>query len=393
MAADNPPLTQWSRRATLGLLAAGGVLAASGTAEASSLDRVPRDLLPGGEFDRFLARLAAEDAFSGTVLLAHRGRPVLLRSHGMADKSAGRPNRHDTIFNLASVSKCFAGVAVAQLAEQGAVSFADPIGRYLDGFPAEIANTVTVHQLLTHTSGMGDYSQSPDFTEGLRTWGSAAEVWDGIMAIIRKSPLRFTPGTRNGYSNSGFFLLGAIVAGVSKQSYADYLRRRVFGPAGMAGSDFRTRPQVLADGRIAHPYWTLPSGERADFTTSEYFGFCGGPADGVYSTAADLLRFAGALRDGRLLSRPFVELATSGKVALSSSDSPADPSPNRFYGYGHRVVITGGQHVFGHSGRGAGVATNIDSFPDLDWDAVLLANYDCDLKPLVDLERRLITGK
>jgi CubicO group peptidase (beta-lactamase class C family) len=394
-----------SRRTALGALAAapmaaGALLTASGTVRADThFDHsrckrpprtVPADLLPGGEFERFVSQRAAQDQFSGNVLLAYRGRPVLIRSYGMANKQLSIPNDADTIFNLASVTKCFTSIAIAQLVQQERVAFYETLGTYLDGFPAEIANTVTVHQLLTHTSGMGDYSNSPAVQSGKKEWNSAAETMDGVMAIIRQSPLLFAPGTRYGYSNSGFFVLGAIVEQVSGQSYFDYIRQHVFAPAEMTRSDFYTRPQVLSCDDIAHPYWTQQSGDRADFTMSEHFGFIGGPADGAYSTVSDLLSFAGALRAGRLLGPSFTELITGSKVVLSPSDPPVDPNRTRFYGYGYRNTFVENERVFGHSGSGPGRATNLDIYPELDWVAVVLSNYDTPVAPVVQLERQLI---
>jgi CubicO group peptidase (beta-lactamase class C family) len=396
----------FSRRAALGLLAATPIgasrlLAASGTFqddipfEQSHRKHPPRNipsaLLPGGEFELFLSQRAAEDQFSGNVLLAFRGRPVLTRSYGMANKQLSIPNSADTIFNLASVTKCFTSLAIAQLVQQNKAAFYETLGAYLDGFPAEIANTVTIHQLLTHTSGMGDYSNSMAFASGRKEWNSEAEVMDGVMGIIRQSPLLFTPGTRHGYSNSGYFVLGAIVAQVSGLSYFDYIRQHVFIPAGMNRSDFYTRPQVRACNDIAHSYWAQQSGGRTDFMMSEYFGFISGPANGAYSTVSDMLSFAGALSAGRLLEPSFTELITSGKAVLSPSDPPPDSSQMRFYGYGYRNAFVSNERVFGHSGSGPGQATNLDIYPELDWVAVVLSNYDTSLGPIVQLERQLIS--
>src|SRR5262249_58943991 len=129
---------------------------------------------------------ATQDKFSGTVLLSHEGRPALTRSYGMANKQLSIPNGPDTIFALASVGKLFTAVAVAQLVQRGMVAYHEKLGTYLDGFPAEIADTVTVHQLLTHTSGMGDYWESQAYLDQSETWTSADEVMDGIMAIVRQ---------------------------------------------------------------------------------------------------------------------------------------------------------------------------------------------------------------
>jgi hypothetical protein len=159
----------------------------------------------------------------------------------------------------------------------------------------------------------------------------------------------------------------------------------------MTSSDFYTRPQIRSSSRFAHAYLNQPSGGKLDFTESDDFGFIGTPVNGAYSTVSDLLRYAGALRTGKLLSPPFTALVTGGKVALSPSDLPPDPDPHRFYGYGFRVSIRNDHAVFGHSGSGAGTTTNLDVYPDLDWVSVVLCNYSTPIAPIVDLERQLVS--
>jgi CubicO group peptidase (beta-lactamase class C family) len=392
---------QPSRRSALGLLgtaslAAGGVLAtparAAANTGAAQAGRVPKELLPGGEFDEFLAHLTKQGQFSGTVLLAYRGDPVLTRSYGMADASRSIRNGRDTVFGLASLTKIFTALAVGQLVEDDKLKLHETLGTYLDGF-SEAAKRATVHQLLTHTAGMGHYPNSPDFANGIEKWASATEMMDGVMAIIRDMEQQPdpVPGTRYKYSNSGYFVLGALVAAVSGQSYHDYVRRHVLAAAGMKRSDLYTRPQVLADRGIAHPYYTRKSGQRADFTTNENFGYVGGPSEGVYASAPDLLTFVQALGKGRVLSDEFTELFASGKVVLAPTDPPVTAGQCRLYGYGFRNTFLGGQRILGHSGSGPGRSTNLDIYPGLNWVAVILSNYDTPVQPIVDKERDLIT--
>jgi len=389
---------QPSRRHALGLLGAVFVGAASGSLGTAAAARAgaadtPADLLPGGEFDRFVAQRAEADQFSGTVLLAHRGHPVLTRSFGMADKTRATPNRHDTIFNLASLTKSFTALAIALLVQDGTVHLYETLGTYLDGFSVEMKK-VTIHQLLTHTAGMRNYSQTEAFRQGLKQWTTTAEMMDGVMDIIRATEVQPdpAPGLRHSYSNSGYFVLGAIAARVSGQPYHDYIRRHVLAPAGMRRSDLYTRPQVITNPDIARPYWTMPpDGPRVDFTTSEYFGFVGGPSEGIYSTAPELLRFARVLSSGRLLDTAYADLFTSGKFPLSPQDRPVTPAQARFYGYGFRVTVSGGQLLVGHSGSGPGTATNIDIYPHQDWAAIILSNYDTTIEPIVQKGRELIS--
>jgi CubicO group peptidase (beta-lactamase class C family) len=391
-----PSTSRTSRRSVLGLLSsvpvAAGLLAAGrpAQAEASTFRSIPADLRPGGKFDRFVADQAAKDLFSGVVLLAYQGRPVLRRACGMANKAASLPNRLDTRFDLASVTKTFTAVAVAQLAQQRKIAFHEKIGTYLQGFPAEIGQNVTVHQLLTHTSGIGRPAvgtEPPTRPE----WDTVQKLWDGTAKAIRALPPQFTPGTQYRYSNDGFFLLGEIVATVSGRSYYDYVREHIFAPAGMTRSDFFTKPQVTADPTIARPYATQRSGPRVDFTTSAFFPFVGGPHRGAYCSATDVLGFVRALRNGTLLSPAYAELFTTAKMIMPPSEQQGLTREHLFYGYGFIDAIVNGRHVVGHSGGSAGAANNLDTFPGQDWVAMIFGNYDTPIAPIVEMARQIIT--
>jgi CubicO group peptidase (beta-lactamase class C family) len=376
-------------------VATGASAQASVTAGVSQPPAPPKALLPRGPYDQQLAKLAAQDQFSGTVLLAYRDEQVLARAYGMADQVRGTPNQLDTSFAMASVTKLFTAIAVLQLLEQGKVGLDQTLGTYLDGFPARIAGTVTVHQLLTHTSGMGDFLGGPAYQQQHLTWTSAAEVMDGMMAIIRQSALLSAPGTQYSYSNAGYATLGAIVAQVSGHSYYDYVREHIFARAGMTRSDFHTKPRWLTDPDIAHPYSVTggkaaaqPGGQRTDVISGE--DFIGNPAGNAFSTAPDMVRFAGALTGGRLLSAAWAALMTSGKVPLPPQRVPSQLD---MAGYGPDIRIVSNQTVFGHTGGAAGETTDIDIYPDLDWVAVILSNYDISnqVASLIQLQDQLIT--
>ncbi|TDC63860.1 serine hydrolase domain-containing protein [Streptomyces hainanensis] len=377
-----------SRRGLLGLFGAAS-LTAGAAGDAGAAPTRPGGGAASGvteEFARFVAAEAAADRFSGTVLLAHRGRPVLVRSHGMADRASSRPNTEDTVFCLASITKTFTALAVAQLAERGALSFTDTLGHHLEGFPAEVADTVTIHQLLTHTSGVG----RPAIGNGeLPTWSSHEEVIEGTVDIARRTPLQFTPGTRFGYSNDGYVVLGAIVARASGVPFVDHVRQQVFEPARMGRTGFPGRPEARADAAVARPYWTQPSGERVDLFSTDFAPYSYGPAGGAYTTAADLLAFVRALTAGRLLGPALTALVTAGKTPVP----PADGSQVEFYGYGYRDAVVNGQRVWGHSGGAPGTATRLDVFPDREWVAIVLSNYDTSVGPIVSRARELVTAR
>lgn len=401
----------WRRRSVLGLLGAAPLAAGAGawggtgalaladtdtdTATGAVGHRsVPRDLRPGGDYDRLVARLAAEGSFSGTVLLAHRGRTVLNPSHGMANRELSRPNGPETIFDLASVGKWFTAVAIVQLVRRGQVGLGETVGAYLDGFPAEVADTVTVHHLLTHRSGLGDYQESPAYREQSGTWASEAETMEGLLAIIRQEGLQFTPGTSSDYSNSGYEVLGGIVAAASGQPYHDYVREHVFAAADMTATGFYTRPERLDDRRIARRYATQPSGERVDLSDQD--PFVGTPAGHAFAPAPDMLRFALALQDGTLLPPAYADLALNGKEPSAPGDAPAAEGTVRTTcaGYGSNATILDDQRIAGMGGGAPGVSAHLGIYPDLDWVAVTLCNYGSEaVRTLLPREQQLITAQ
>jgi CubicO group peptidase (beta-lactamase class C family) len=358
------------------------------TSTAGSLPgRIPGDLKPGGRLDRFIAERAAKDEFSGTFLLVHRDRPVLTRSYGMANKELSIPHSTDTIFALASMQKFITGIAVVQLVQQGKVKFHEKLGTYLDGFPAAIADNVPVHQLLTHTSGMGEPMDSEEYRTESRTWSSAEEVMRRTTEIIRRMPLKFTPGTRFGYSNAGHHVLTAIISEVSGQLYYDYVRKHIFTVAGMTDSAFYTRPQWRDDRRIARPYHKLPSGERVDLIDEQMFiGFS-------FATAPDLVRFRDALLNNKLLDPIHTKLALCPKFPLGSPKGPDGPTPElAFHCYGPLAYLINEQWVLWHNGGVPGASTNLDIFPESGWVTVALNNYDAfTVDPVALLARDLIT--
>ncbi|MBO0790673.1 MAG: beta-lactamase family protein [Ktedonobacteraceae bacterium] len=393
-------LTTLTRRSVLSLLgaaplAAGGAVALAGVADTPSAHaethpgQTPAALLPGGAYDRFVRGLADQDRFSGTVLLAYHGKPVLIRSYQMSDKARGIPNRASTIFALASLTKFFTALAITQLVAQGKVRFDATLGSYLDGFPAAIADTVTVHHLLTHTSGIQDFSRLPNWRQLFQGFTTVTEAFNGTLALLRPLPPAFTAGTQYSYSNSNYFLLGAFVAQASGQPFWDYVPQHIFTSAGMTSTGFFTDQQWETDPRIARNYGPPQAdGLRQDITPR----VAGGPngwdgAGGAFSSALDLLRFANALQDGTLLPVAWTEVMTSGKYPINQTQQNPDQASSQStqIGYGTEERLTGGQRGYGHTGgllvgvpgstQPGGGSTSLTIYPDLDIVAVVLSNY------------------
>ncbi|MGW0662897.1 serine hydrolase domain-containing protein [Streptodolium elevatio] len=385
-----------TRRAALGLLGATSVAATTGVLTARATGsaaadadshRVPKGLRPGGELDRFVAEQAAKDVFSGSLLITYRGRTVLSRSYGMADKARAVPNGPDTLFGLASVAKLFTAVAVAQLAQRGKLQYYDALGTHLDGFPAEIADRVTIHHLLTHTSGLGDYMGAPGYWATARTWTSVRQQMDDTGRFVRGETPAFPPGAGSRYSNSAYHLLGEIVARVSGQEYHDYVREHVFRAAGMDSADYYTLPQMRQDRRIAHGYYRPPgSADRIDNLDEQIF------LPGAFATCTQMARFAHTLWEKRLLNPAYTLLTLSPKLP-----TPPPPGPERltvFGGYGPGATLTGDQWSYGHNGGASnGAAAELVFYPDSGYVTAILSNYEMEsIRGIPSLARRLIIG-
>jgi CubicO group peptidase (beta-lactamase class C family) len=366
-------LAQHSRRTflgTTGLAVAGGIWSVPGVASATT----PADL---GAFGKYLDKLAAEDSFSGTVLVLRDGRPVVSRSIGYADQKKRVRNRADTIFCLASVTKMFTATAVAQLVQRGSLTLVDPIGKYLSGFQDGIADKVTIHHLLTHSSGLGDYMQLAGYFEESATWTTPRQMMDGTLRYIRTETLAFAPGTGTKYSNSAFHVLGCIVEKVSGESYYDYVRKHVLHPAGMASSDFTLLDRWRTDRRFAHPYPTDQDGKRYDALDGDAYGVIGTPAGNAFANAPDLVRFVRALNDGTLLSTSWRDVFVTPKVSMGTLPAkPGLPEIISFTGYGMDSSILNGGLITGHTGGAPGISTATEWYPNRGWTVVCLGNYD-----------------
>lgn len=186
------------------------------------------------QIETFMNKLAAADAFSGTLLIAKDGKPVFKKAYGLASKAYNVPNRMDTKLNIASVGKLFTAVSIMQLIEQNKLSLTDTVGKILpDYLNKQAAEKITVHHLLSHSSGMGDMHG----TEYICRKGVLRQVRDYFPLFVNES-LNFEPGERMQYSNVGYILLGAIIEKVSGENYFDYVRNHIFKPSGMTDTDF-----------------------------------------------------------------------------------------------------------------------------------------------------------
>lgn len=330
------------------------------------------------KLDDLVAKLSESDVFSGTILVAKNGRPFYERACGMANRAWKAPNRTDTKFNLASLGKMFTAVAIAQLAEQGKLSYDDTVGKLLPDYPnKDVAEKVTVHHLLTHTSGI----PAGSFAKALAAIRQGHRKVGDYLPSFASDPLAFEPGKKFEYTNNGYVVLGAIIEKASGQDYYDYIRRHVYEPAGMTDSDsyeLDTEPTNLATG-----YMDGPGGSPRRSNTF-FLPVKGVPSGLGYSTARDLLKFTTALRNHTLLRARSLDLIWTGKVEYATV-------PGSQYAYGFAVKRYNGTRIVGHSGGWFGMNTQVDVYPDLGYTVVILSNYDADTNSLANKLREWLT--
>lgn len=360
-------------------------VAALATLSASATRAEPPQ--PAGS-DPLLACIAAQGqalGFSGVVSVVGPSTTTLY-AHGVEGGPGSREIGRDTRFNLASAGKMFTAVSVAQLVDAGKLGLDDPIGRYVEGLTPQ-ASAVTVRQLLTHTSGLGNF-----FTlENLPAIEKARTVSD-LMALVGADKPEFPPGSRVQYSNTGFLLLGRLVERVSGLSYDDYLRRHVFAPAGMTSTGLEPGPiSVQAVGLTRMPVMGPPpptgapgglirlmpgpgpNGPTGPLRPAAEAALRGSPAGGSYSTAGDMQRFFAALINARLTSPAMLKALTSAQVVAAPAAS--EPSPvGHALGFG--VGVYNGHRWFGHNGGAPGVNVEATAYPDDRDTVIVMANRD-----------------
>ncbi|MEZ4363296.1 MAG: serine hydrolase domain-containing protein [Kofleriaceae bacterium] len=288
-------------------------------------------------------------AFSGYVLVAQHDQPIFSRAYGFADRARATPATADTSFRVGSVTKQFTAAAILKLEEQGKLSVHDPIGKHLPEYPAP-GRELTLHQLLTHTSGIPDLLADPEVQARPAQRYTPAE----LLALFWDKPLLFPAGSRFAYSNSNYDVLGAIIERVSGRSYAAFLAEELFAPAGL------TRTEVGdAEGAADRAEGYQHEGEQ--LVQSGPMDMSGPyAAGGVRSTASDLVRWHRALSGDAILSA-----ASRAKLYAPALND---------YAYAWVVKSIQGHPAVWHNGGIDGFSTIYWRVPDADLVVVAWSN-------------------
>ncbi len=290
--------------------------------------------------------------FSGAVLLARDGQPIISRGYGMANLEHSVPNTPQTVFRVGSVTKQFTGMAVALLQERGKLSVNDPICKYLTDCPPAW-QPITIKNLLTHTAGIPNYTEFPDFMKTAAVDTTAAE----LTSRFRDKPLQFALGEKYAYSNSGYFLLGTIIERASGKSYADFLQENIFAPLGMKDTGYDNPVRLIK--HRASGYARTSDGfiNAAPISMSTAYA-----AGALYSTVGDLLLWDQALYTEKLVSR-------------KSLDEAFTPFKSN-YGYGWSIGKRHDRQVISHGGGIFGFSAYIARYPADRMTVVVLSNVE-----------------
>ncbi|MDP9176934.1 MAG: beta-lactamase family protein, partial [Gemmatimonadota bacterium] len=310
---------------------------------------------------RLVLTRAATDSFSGAVILAHCDSILLEIYAGAADRERQKAVGQETRFRIASMTKMLTGVAVMQLVQGGKLAPSDTISRLIAGLPTDPFERITIHQLLTHTAGLGSIWKPEFFSRGSNAFRRTAD----FLPLFVRDTLLFEPGARWAYSNAGYVLLGLAIERLSGESYPDYVRDRAFAPAGMSIQPADEIDRADPDRAIAY---TRGQTNRSTWQSAEHIGLRRMmPAGGGVLSARDVHRFGLALLRYRLLDSMSTNAATTGIVEYRLGAR---------YGYGFANELVNGQRIVFHDGGADGISTNLDLIPERGLIAIVLANLD-----------------
>jgi CubicO group peptidase (beta-lactamase class C family) len=360
----------------------------------------PRRVDLKSALDSFLDRRIATDSFSGTIAVAKNGRIVYQRAAGVANRETGAPMTIDTKLQIASTTKLFTQIAIRQLEQAGKLSLRDTVGKFLPTYPnAVVRSKVTIEQMLRHRSGVGSF-----WNERYMARHAEVRSVNDYLELFQGDSLLFEPGTSEAYSNGGYVLLGAIIERLTGKSYHDYLRERVFIPAGMTETVPYDRKAAQQNAAVGYTTQMLDGPLPGDRRLAGPAGPRPGTAPTTPATGdGPRLRIMGA--DGRALSQEEARAAVARRNAgggmrrPNSGIQPGMSSPagdhystvgdfiklakaltsHRLLDSAHTAALLGSRYSSGNdfraNGGGPGVNAEFSIYPSGDV-MIVLSNYD-----------------
>lgn len=326
------------------------------------------------KLDELISKFVEYEQFNGSVLVAEKGEIIYKKGFGLANIEWEIPNQADTKYRLASITKQFTAMLIVQLVAENKLALNMPISTYLPDYPKKNGDIITIHHLLTHSSGTPNYTSFPDYRDRMSRSTNPEE----IVQLFSDSTLLFTPGEKFDYSNSGYVLLGVIIEKVTGQSYEQVLQEKIFTPLGMNNSGYDHHSAILKN-RAAGYYKSGKSYINASYIdmTVAFSAGC------IYSTVEDLFLWDQALYTEKLLPKKYLDLLFDTHI----------PASGEHYGYGWELrKMSKGRSgglvpTIGHSGSINGFNTLITRIPS-DKSSIILLNNTSDA-PLYSMTRAI----
>jgi len=317
----------------------------------------------GDKLDTLISAYAKLYKFNGSALVAKNGIILLNKGYGYRNAEKKVANNEQTIFQLGSITKQFTSAVILKLQEEKKLSVSDKLSKYFPGYPK--GDSITIEHLLTHTSGIHNYTNDGNFMANEITKPASREK---MIALFRDKPLDFSPGTSWNYSNSGYSLLGYIIEAVTKKPYYQAVRKYIFTPLHMTHSGFDFTH--LKKNEKATGYFIL--NEKKATTAPVVDSSVSFSAGAIYSTIGDLYLWHKALQKNSVLSKAQQEKAYT-------------PVKNN-YGYGWGIDSIEGKRRVSHGGGIHGFVTEISRVPEDDVCVILLSNVS---EPLGDITKSI----
>lgn len=307
--------------------------------------------------------------FSGVVLVKENDNIIFEKSYGLANRNEEIKNKVDTKFGIASGAKTFTAVAICQLVQQGLISFDTLLKDYLDlDFPKFDPN-ITIHHLLTHSSGIPDYFDEEVMSDYSALWNSMpmysiCEVKD-FLPMFKNRAMEFEPGYKFKYNNAGFIVLGLIIEKVTGVKFTEYIENNIFKICEMKDSGYFFMDNLPKN--TAYGY--IENHEDNSWKTNIYsIPVVGGPDGGVFTTVSDMAKFWSALFNNKLLNKGLTEKMLSSLILVEEE---------LYYGYGIWIVQNKGD-IFKYSLMGAdpGVSFRSSVYPKYNINLTVMANKE-----------------
>lgn len=329
------------------------------------------------QIDSILTDMTSRDLFSGAVLIADSTGVLLSKGYGYSDRENKVKNTPNTRFDVSTASNVFTGTAITSLAQQGKLKFTDTVGKYIKGLPG--GNTITIHQLLTHTSGLDFFNNAKGFD-----YHKVKNCTD-IMPFMRTLPLLFNPGDSCQYSSGNLIVLGAVVEKITGMSYQDYITKLFIRPLGLQNTGFT-------------PYYTLNESQRQyaiGYTRSDSGykrkaydydnGFIPLSAGGDWTSVADLYKFDKAVFAGKVVNRNYLA------QMIAKHTHPWDCC---YFGYNWITTIKDGYSSIGHLGRSSAWHTVNEYYPKQQYTLIIMTNFgSVDVEELTKQFEELLFAK